>query len=344
MGSVESYINLAKRPNTQRSYASAVRHYEVEGRGTLPATSDAVATYLAQFAETLSPNTLRARLAGLSKWHKDHGFIDPTKSTLVTQVLKGIRTAHNAPEKQARPIEFELLEQVSNWLQDESQWLPPTDPRYLRVTRDQAMLLIGFWRGFRSDELTRLQFEHISVNAGVGMQCYLPYSKGDREATGQAFFCPSLPKLCPVTALEKWQQALGRGAGPVFRRIDQWGHISEHGMAAGSVIPWLRGLFESAGIPDTHTYSSHSLRRGFATWAKSSGWDTKELMTYVGWTDINSAMRYLELSDEDLSQRFQTVFEPNSAHFASPAKDKRAITPKSLADSNVVALPRRPSK
>lgn len=347
MGIVETYVNLAKRPNTHRSYASAVRHFEVEGRGALPATSEAVATYLAQFAESLSINTLRARLAGLSRWHRDHGFADPTKSTLVSQVLKGIRTVHNAPEKQARPIEFELVAQVSDWLRQESLDLRLTDPRYLRAARDQAILLIGFWRGFRSDELTRLQFEHISVNAGVGMQCYLPFSKGDREATGRTFFCPALSKLCPVTAFEQWRQALGRTTGPVFRKIDQWGHVSEQGMAAGSIIPWLRNLFASAGVPNAQTYSSHSLRRGFANWAKSSGWDIKELMTYVGWTDINSAMRYLELSEEDLSQRFQTAFEREPSSKRQPAEPLHTGTKsksRAQTDSNVVALPRRPSK
>ena len=122
----------------------------------LPATSEAVAAYLAQYAESLSTSTLRTRLAGLSSWHRDHGFIDPTKSELVSRVLKGIRAAHNTPQKQARPVEFELLIQVSEWLRFELGALVPSDPQYKRIARDNAMLLIGFWRGFRSDELTRL--------------------------------------------------------------------------------------------------------------------------------------------------------------------------------------------
>lgn len=305
MASVETYTQLAERPNTRRSYASAVQHFEVEGRGALPATAEAVAAYLAKYAGTHSISTLRARLAGLSRWHQDHGFIDPTKAPLVARVLKGIRATHNAPQKQARPIEFALLEQVSDGLKADLNRLEPTDPKYLRTARDQAMLLIGFWRGFRSDELTRLQFEHVSVKEGVGMLCFLPYSKGDRESAGRTFLCPALSKLCPVTAYEQWKMALGKTSGPVFRGIDQWGNISERGMAAGSVVPWMRSLFEAAGVTDVHTYSSHSLRRGFANWAKTSGWDIKELMAYVGWRDINSALRYLELSEQNISDRFE---------------------------------------
>lgn len=349
MGSVETYVKLAERPNTTLSYASAVRHFEVEGRGSLPATSEAIAAYLAQFAESLSTSTLRTRLAGLSSWHRDHGFIDPTKSELVSRVLKGIRAAHNTPQKQARPVEFELLIQVSEWLKSDLDTLAPTDPQYKRIARDNAMLLIGFWRGFRSDELTRLQFEHVTVNDGVGMSCFLPFSKGDRESMGRTFFCPSLSKVCPVTAFQQWQQAIGQTSGPVFRSIDQWGHISAYGMAAGSIVPWLRNLFKTAGVQDPGTYSSHSLRRGFANWAQSSGWELKELMAYVGWSNVNSALRYLELSEDDLSSRFEAGLEVKSTSRRnkldperSPSNGTRSGAESPLsAKSNVVSLRKR---
>ena len=39
-------------------------------------------------------------------------------------------------------------------------------------------------------------------------------------------------------------------------------------------------------------------------WANSSGWDLKDLMAYVGWRDVDSAMRYLDSSAE-LQERFE---------------------------------------
>jgi integrase len=81
----------------------------------------------------------------------------------------------------------------------------------------------------------------------------------------------------------------------VFRGIDRWGHLSEEGLHANSVIPLLRQALERAGI-SAERYTSHSLRRGFATWAHQSGWDLKSLMSYVGWKDMKSAMRYVEAS------------------------------------------------
>ena len=108
MTRLAQYLEAAERDNTRRSYASAIRHFEIEWKGLLPSTADAIARYLAGHAATLSINTLRQRLAALSRWHNDQGFPDPTKSALVRQVLKGIRSVHSVPEKRARPLELGL--------------------------------------------------------------------------------------------------------------------------------------------------------------------------------------------------------------------------------------------
>ena len=60
-------------------------------------------------------------------------------------------------------------------------------------------------------------------------------------------------------------------------------------------IPLLRRIFKEAGLPEA-LYTSHSMRRGFATWASANGWDIKALMGYVGWKDIKSALRYVDSS------------------------------------------------
>jgi len=40
------YIEAATRDNTRRSYRAALRHYEEEWGGLLPATADSVSRYL----------------------------------------------------------------------------------------------------------------------------------------------------------------------------------------------------------------------------------------------------------------------------------------------------------
>lgn len=307
MSRVAEFLHAAERDNTRRSYASSVQHFEVVWRGLLPASAETIANYLADHANTLSNNTLRHRLAALSRWHTDHGFVDPTKAPLIRQVLKGIRAVHPAPEKRALPFEIDQLQLVDAWLANAISQAQMHNNRALELqhVRNRALVLLGFWRGFRSDELIRLKFENVQITSGEGLTCYLDRSKADRNFDGREFKCPALSRLCPVSAVLAWKEISGLESGPVFRSINRWGHIGAKALSANSLIPLLRGLFDNAGLTAAQQYSSHSLRRGFAGWARSSGWDLKDLMEYVGWRDIKSAMRYLEISHAGMQDRFE---------------------------------------
>lgn len=307
MSNVDDYLKAAERQNTLSSYASAIRHFEEEWKGLLPASSDAIARYLADYASSLSGNTLRHRLAALSRWHLDQGFADPTKTTTIRQLLKGIRTVHNTPENRAKPLDLEVLERVDRWLAEniERSQRQGDNASMLRFTRDRSLILLGFWRGFRSDELARLTVENVQIVSTEGMTCYLDRSKGDRQTLGKTYKCPSLSRLCPVTAFAQWTALAKLHDGPVYRGIDRWGNVSRKAMHPNSMIPLLRNMLSLAGVSDVKEYSSHSLRRGFAGWARASGWDIKELMEYVGWQDIKSAMRYLDTPDAELQNRFE---------------------------------------
>ena len=292
---LERYIEAATRSNTRRSYQAAIEHFEVSWGGFLPTTSDTIARYLADHAGVLSANTLKARLAALAQWHVSQGFPDPTKAPIVRKVMKGIRVLHPRPEKQAQPLQLQELELCVQHLERSALSAHQADdaPRRRRCLRDRALILMGFWRALRSEELCRLQIEHIEVTPGKGMTIYLPWSKADRENLGQTFHTPALARLCPVQAYQDWIAELGEQQGPVFRSIDRWGHASEGPLHPNSIIPILRAALRECGIP-AERYSSHSLRRGFATWATRSGWDQKTLMSYVGWRDPKSALRYVD--------------------------------------------------
>lgn len=299
MATREHYIQAATRDNTRRSYRAAIQHFEVEWGGLLPATADSITRYLTDHAETLSINTLKQRLAAIAKWHTEQGFPDPTKAPLVKTVLKGIRVVHPPNEKQAKPLQLEQLQQLDQWLQIQIQTAATEGNRalLLKHSRNRAFVLLGFWRGFRSDELCHLQIEHINLTPGEGMTVYLPSSKGDRENRGRTYHAPALKKLCPVEACVEWLTISGGHHGPLFSRIDRWGRVYDKAMNPGSIIKLLRTLFISASLPDSGLYSSHSLRRGFASWANSNNWDVKTLMEYVGWRDVKSAMRYIDGAD-----------------------------------------------
>lgn len=327
MSLVDLYLDAAERANTRRSYASAIQHFEIEWGGLLPATIDSIARYLAAYAESLALNTLKHRLAALSRWHQDHGFPDPTKAPKIRQLLKGIRALHPAEEKRAKPLELEILRGVADWLTSAAAAAVSRgdSASVLRHTRDRALILLGFWRGFRSDELANLRIEFIEIKPGEGLTCFLPRSKGDRKLEGRSYSCPALSRLCPVEAVEDWLALSKLTAGPLFRKIDRWGHLSEAELTPSSIIPVLRKLLSQAGVADADSFSSHSLRRGFAQWAGMSGWDIRELMSYVGWRDVKAAMRYLDGIDVGLKARFEQGLDRTLPELVKPMPQLPAV-------------------
>jgi integrase len=314
MSTIDIYTQAATRENTRQSYQAALRHFEVEWDGLLPASPDSVARYLAQYGATLSISTLRLRLAALAAWHQENGFADPTRSTVVRQVLRGIQALHPAEQKRAAPLQIGQLDQVDGCLADavERAHAAGDRPVALRHLRDRALFLLGFWRGFRGDELSRLRVEHIRIVPGEGMECYVPRTKTDRHLKGQTFRAPQLTRLCPVNAYQEWIKEAGLQEGPVFPRIDRWGYVGDDALHVDSLLPLLRRVLAASGVDSAGLYSTHSLRRGFASWATANGWDLKTLMEHVGWKSAQSAMRYIDRDDPFNRQRIEkTLGKPS---------------------------------
>lgn len=320
MNTLDHYIAAATRNNTRQSYLSAIRHFEVAWGGFLPATADSVARYLVDHAEALAINTLRQRLAALAQWHIEQGFPDPTKAPVVRKVFRGIQALHPAQEKRAKPLQLDQLDQVTHSLDTTITAVRQTHngSADLRPLRDKALLLLGFWRGFRGDELTRLRIEHVKVVPGEGMICYFPQTKGDRAYLGTTFKVPALRRLCPVDAYCAWITAAQLTEGPVFRGIDRWGHVSDDGLHPDSLVPLLRATLSEAGIASADLYSSHSLRRGFANWATTNGWDLKTLMEYVGWKNVQTALRYVEAVDLFAKHRIDAAIQTSLPSITQP--------------------------
>lgn len=291
MSDAERYQQAARRASTARRYAQAIEHFEAEWGGMLPASSASVVHYLAAYGARLTASTLRTHLAALAQWHQQRGFVDPTKAAQVRDTLRGIQALHPQLVKQAPALQLKVLEICIEGLSADLQ--SAHQARRLRAARDHALILLGFWRAFRSDELCRLQAEHVRIEAGEGMQLFLPSSKTDRDNRGRSLTMPALKRLCPVAACAHWLQLTGIEKGPLFRGIDRWGYLSERPLNPNSVSRLLRRALLRGGV-DAEGYSAHSLRRGFATWASRNQWSSEALMAYVGWRDVQSAARYID--------------------------------------------------
>jgi len=78
-------------------------------------------------------------------------------------------------------------------------------------------------------------------------------------------------------------------------------------MHVDSIAPLLRSILSDGRVASSELYSCHSLRRGFANWAVKNGWDIKTLMSYVGWKDVQSAVRYVDAADPFAKIRLEKV-------------------------------------
>ena len=71
-----------------------------------------------------------------------------------------------ARQKQARPIQLAQVTQLDAWLGSAILAAQQAGDHAagLRHTRNRALLLLGFWRGFRGDELARLRVEDVHAH------------------------------------------------------------------------------------------------------------------------------------------------------------------------------------
>ena len=307
--SVEALKEAGLRQNTLRAADGAVRHFEYTFGGLLPASPTAMADYIAfSLAEGLAVSTVGQRVSLLGTWHEEMGYPNPTQDSLVKTVLKGARSRYRKAPKKAVPLSRDHLVRVvqacddaivaASQLDDPKQSLAQTRS----AGRDKAFFLLGFWCAFRSDELVNLRWEYLTFGEGRDaktgrpirtLEVFLPASKGDRSAEGRSWTLHEMRELCPVTALFDWRSAMMADEGPVFVKIGRWGHASDAQLHINSVLELMKRAIARAGIEATG-FSTHSLRRGFANHAIDRNTDVRDLMDWVKWKDIRSAVAYLE--------------------------------------------------
>ncbi len=340
---LDDLIQAGRSTNTARALRGAVNHFEIDFGGSLPTTPVHIEAYIEAYHTTLSPDTLRQRLAMLATWHKRHGFPDPTKTPRLREALIGCRARYAKPKQRAKPLGLVQLEQVVASIEQRLQQAhrigdQSRQQRALELTaiRDRCFVLIGFWCGFRSEQLLNLRVEHCEEHLSEHdvdryITLFLPKSKGDREAKGQTWTLREMPNdhrhLCPVNAYLDWVTASQRESGPLFSKIDRWGVVWDRPLHKNSVIALLRSILAPAGLP-AEQYSSHSLRRGFANWAVDNDSSLHDLMSWVKWKDPRSVLPYLEARD-DLPNRLLSGSAKTS--FAMPqGEEPKGITVTSI--------------
>jgi len=282
------FLAAATSDNTRRAYRSAIRHFMNWG-GQLPADVNTLINYLIEHAEILNPRTLSLKLTAISQWHRHQGFHDPCVSPQLRKVLLGIERKRGRPKQKASALLHADLEKIVIRLQKE------VSPK---AVRDNALLQIGFFGGFRRSELVGLQMENLKWEAD-GVLIQLPKSKTDQSGEGIVKAIPYGKNICcPCMALKKWLEYAKIHNGSIFRSVNKWGQIGDSSLNAASVNSILVNCAKLSGLGHLSKISSHSLRRGMATSAYRAGASFRDIKRQGGWRFDGTVQGYIEEADQ----------------------------------------------
>jgi integrase len=302
----DTYRRMAKADNTRRAYRAAVRAWcswcARHDLSPLPASGQDVAAFLAgERGRKLAPETLKLRRAAIRYLHRAAGCPVPTDDVCVAETMAGI--SRDAARKGQGP-----RKKVAATATVLRRLLAPI-PDDLRGLRDRAILLVGFAGALRRSELAAIRFEHLEKTER-GIRLTLPQTKGEQTDAVTVPLPYGDTELCPVHALELWQQAAGLTEGPVFRRI--WLPPRPKPTATGEPPPLPR-IGTQAISPQTvaqivqarameagfgrRDLGGHSLKRGALTTGMDRGVHPAKLKRLGRHKSFDVLGEYLEFGD-----------------------------------------------
>jgi integrase len=260
---------------------------------TAAPSPDVIALYLADRADSLSPQTLAKRLTSITQALRAAGFsgLSPasTRQPIVGKVLRGVRRMKGvAPgPNQKQPLLTSHIRQLAETCGDDLQGL-----------RDRSLVLTAYAAGgLRRVSAVQVTVESLEFCDG-GMLHHQGRSKTDQEGIGRIIAIPfaSNPTMCPVTAMRRWLEAAQITSGPVFRAVRMGGGrqvVDDRALNPASVNFIIKRLARRAGLDDER-YGAHSLRSGFCTQAAMLGKaGDRAVMRQSGHKSTKSLDRYV---------------------------------------------------
>jgi len=140
-------------------------------------------------------------------------------------------------------------------------------------------------------------WERLVFTADGGLRLLIPRAKGDPEGEGAWIGIPRGERrdTCPVRALEAWRTASACSDGPVFRKIDCWGHLGAEALSPDAIRQILLKRAAAAGltVPDAERLSPHGLRAGFVTEAYAAGARDEQIMAHTRHRDLKTMRGYV---------------------------------------------------
>ena len=267
----------ALAPNTRTAYASAWSAWQrwaaTSGCQAIPASAADVAVYLeTRHAGGAAPATIRVARAAIAKVHQVSGLADPTVDSLCRDVLRRIgREGRHRGRGQVAGIGWAQAEAAAALAGDGSGGL--------QGLRDAALILVLSDTLARISEAAALQCRDVEAYpTHGGGSVHISASKADQFGEGATRYIGP----ATLTAINRYLQAAGHAAGPLFRRVLRGGHGSSAPLAADSIRTIVRQRV--AAVPGSGgRVGGHSFRVGSARELAAAGASVAELQQAGGW-------------------------------------------------------------
>lgn len=233
-------------------------------------------------------STIRKAITVLGLAHDERD--NPCGDRTVREIIKGIMRLDRRPTRKARPLSLAELVAICDQLGESTEWL---------LLRDRAILSVGWMAALRSAELAALNWGDV-VEVEAGIELTIRESKtnktGEAEIIGLPLLHEDYQTVCPVRNLRalKYSRETEEdicpydGRYPVFcQHSDTLERISTRAVS--------RAIERGARLArlEAH-FSSHALRRGFATYAASRGIAESSIMRHGRWKSAAVAQGYIE--------------------------------------------------
>jgi integrase len=249
----------------------------------LPADPLNVADFLLKCSTAgIKASTIKRKECSISAIHRLSYLTDPTKHPEVRIAMRKINRRLGTRFNQAHPINQDTLSKMLECCSED-----------LRGKRDRMLLLLAYETMRRRSELVSLRIEDWTAGSAGSSQILLRQSKTDQTGMGTVIYLGEASTL----AIKEWIETTGLKSGPLVRGVAAGGALTNN-LNSGQVGRIYKKLATKIGLPDelTKNISGHSTRVGGAQDLLGKGASIAQIMAKVGWTKVDTVMRYVGLT------------------------------------------------
>jgi site-specific recombinase XerD len=281
-------IEGAYAPATIRAYKSNfenfIKYCEEINQEPLPASREAVVSYIKSISDgRLKSASIRMAVASIATIHKLNRLNDPVNDPDVKLEMRRMYRNLGRGSNQAYGINKDLLDKMIAAASDD-----------LRGIRDRALLSLAYDTLCRRSEIVSLDIEDI-IYSNDQIKIRLKRSKTDQDKLGKILEINNQSKIYLLNWLQKSKLESGR----IFRGVKNNGLLTIS-LNKAQINKIYKKLAGKANVDKEiiKKISGHSTRVGAAQNLLNSGANLGMRLKKGRWTKIDTAMKYLENSNQ----------------------------------------------